>query len=89
MKTIMQKVMLTCRDMEDFMSDYVEGDLDLLTRIQFTMHLAMCGDCRRYLQMYKDSIALGKRIFDCPDDEATGHAPQDMINAILAATEKK
>ncbi len=89
MKNIMQKVMLSCRDVEDFMIDFVDGDMDLLTRMQFSMHITMCADCRRYLQMYIDSIALGKRIFDCPDDEATGHVPDEIINAILAATEKK
>ena len=71
------------------MYDYLEGDLKLLTHIQFTIHLAMCPDCRRYLRMYKDSIALGQRIYESPEDEAAGSVPDGVIDAILAATQNK
>lgn len=71
------------------MIDYVDGGMSLLTRLQFTMHVAICADCGKYLKMYKDSIALGKRIFEQPEDEAAGHVPDEILHAILVATEKK
>lgn len=89
MKTIMQKTILTCRDVEEFMIDYVDGGMSLLTRLQFTMHVMICSDCRKYLKMYKDTIALGKRVFDRPDDDAAGQVPDEILHAIMVATEKK
>ena len=78
--------MLTCRDVENFMIDYVDGGMAMMTRLRFNMHIAMCADCKKYLQSYRNAIQLEKRIFTHPEDEAIGNVPDEIIHAILNAS---
>jgi anti-sigma factor RsiW len=53
--------MLTCRELTELVTDYVEGRLSFLDRLRFQMHLGMCRHCRAYLRQFKQTIqALGK-----------------------------
>lgn len=53
--------MLTCRELTELVTDYVEGRLSFLDRLRFQMHLGMCRHCRAYLRQFKQIIqALGK-----------------------------
>ena len=78
------KHMLTCRQVEEFIGAYFSGELSLVRRLRFELHLAMCAECRRYLQDYRTAVALGKRVFDEPDLPAED-LPEDLIQAILSA----
>ena len=77
--------MLTCREVEHFMLDYLEGRLGLATRLLFRMHLLMCKECVAYIAKYEATIALGKAAFEEPDTPASDEVPPDLIKAILAA----
>lgn len=81
--------MLTCRDVENFLIDYVDDELGFMTRLQFRMHIAMCRDCKKYLQTYINAIHMEKQIFEHPDDEAIGNVPDEILHAILSASSKK
>ncbi|HEV8660913.1 MAG TPA: zf-HC2 domain-containing protein [Thermoanaerobaculia bacterium] len=78
---------ITCRELIDFIADYLEG---LLTEIQandFTRHLDICPSCRAYLATYQMTIRAGKetlRYDDSPDEDA----PEDLIQAILKIRER-
>ena len=37
------------------------------------------------MQEYKNTIALGKKIFESPDDEAIGNVPDEILQAIMGA----
>ncbi len=50
--------MLTCRELTDLVTDYLEGELSLLLRMRFQMHLGMCRHCRAYLQQMKATIKI-------------------------------
>lgn len=39
---------LTCRDVAEQVTDYLEGRLPALTTIRVGLHLASCADCRAY-----------------------------------------
>lgn len=53
--------MLTCRELTELVTDYVEGRLSFLDRLRFQMHLGMCRSCRAYLRQLKQTIrALGE-----------------------------
>lgn len=83
-KTVIAGI-LTCRQVEQFLLDYLEGQISLWTWLKFRYHLWLCDDCRKYLQDYRNAVALGRRIFDKPDDEASGKVPDEIIAAILKA----
>lgn len=52
--------MLTCSQMTDLVTEYLEGKLSLAQRLRFQLHLGMCRHCRRYLSQMNMTIrALG------------------------------
>jgi predicted anti-sigma-YlaC factor YlaD len=50
--------MLTCRDITELVTDYVEGRMALWTRVRFRMHLGMCKHCRAYLRQVRTTVAV-------------------------------
>ncbi len=81
-------LMITCRELEDFIVDYLEDTLPRRQRMIFNLHLRMCRDCRSYLEAYKRVTALGKVAFNEPDELVSNDVPEDLVKAIRAAREK-
>ena len=50
----------SCRDVNRFLADYVEGDLAPRTHRRFEKHLDMCPACRTYVDQYTETIRLVK-----------------------------
>jgi anti-sigma factor RsiW len=76
---------MTCRDVADFVGDYISGDLSAATARRFDWHLLTCRNCRRYLATYRATIAAGRAAFADLDAGADGVVPEELIRAILAA----
>ena len=49
---------LTCRELVEIVTDYLEGALSPEERIQFEKHLVMCDGCAIYLDQMRESIRL-------------------------------
>lgn len=77
---------LTCRKVEEFLMAYLDQELSLITRLRFKFHLLICSDCSNYLEEYRNTIALGKHLFDEPDETATGKVPEQILHAIMHAS---
>lgn len=75
--------MLTCREVEVFLLDYVEGSLAPYKRFKFEMHLKVCPECRDYLAAYRKSIELGQKFFGAPDEPMPADIPEDLVKAIV------
>lgn len=45
--------MLTCKELVAHSSDFLDGQLTLRQRIAVRAHLAMCGNCRRFIRQMK------------------------------------
>ena len=78
-------LMLTCREFDDFMVDYLDGALPAGQRRKFDLHLRLCPDCRRYLEDYKQTIVLTEAAFCESKTPVPEHVPEDLVKAILAA----
>ena len=76
---------MTCRELAEFIADYLSGDLPLQTRGKFDRHLTMCPNCVAYLSNYRDTIALGRRVFADDDAAVPDDVPADLVQAILAS----
>jgi anti-sigma factor RsiW len=77
---------VTCRELADFIIDYVGGTLPSDVRRTFEHHLGICPNCVNYLANYQASIALGRGVFKADDKAAAeSGAPEELIAAILAA----
>jgi anti-sigma factor RsiW len=75
--------MLTCQQLIEFLSDYVEGRLPLTKRAAFELHLALCCDCRSYLHNFQTTISATKQAFADPSEPIPAEVPEDLVQAIL------
>ena len=78
-------MMITCREFEDFILDYLRHDLPLRQRLIFDFHLKMCPECRDYLRAYKDTIEVLQRVYERDEAPLPEEVPEDLIEAVLAA----
>lgn len=76
---------MTCREFTAFIADFLDGGLPAAQRRQFEAHLERCGNCARYLESYRQSMALGKRAFDDRDADLPADVPEELVDAILRA----
>ena len=58
--------MLSCQQITELVTDYLEGRLSLADRARVMMHLGMCRNCWRYVRQMKVTIATLGRIPDEP-----------------------
>jgi len=54
--------MLRCREVVDFLGDYLDGALDPDTRDAFEQHLAGCRDCPAFLATYRGTVRAVRRL---------------------------
>ena len=60
--------MLTCRELIDFLADYLDGGLAPEVRAGLEIHLSVCPGCVDYLESYRKTIRLAKQACE-PDAE--------------------
>jgi len=65
--------MMTCRDVIDVLSDYLEDALTPEVAADLERHLADCVPCRAYLATYRRTRALGAQAarLEMPDEMRT------------------
>ena len=78
-------MIVTCRELADFVADYLAGELPPAVLATFEHHLDLCTNCRRYLTGYQETVTLGKRAFDDEDAILPSEVPEQLVQAILAA----
>ena len=69
---------LTCRDLVELVTDYLENALDQDTRTRFEQHMATCAGCETYLQQMMDTAS---RLGDIPVDTISDQAQQTLLLA--------
>jgi anti-sigma factor RsiW len=74
---------VTCREFADFIADFLDNELPAPERQLFERHLSRCQNCARYLDGYRESIALGKQAFEQDDASVPADVPEDLVQAIL------
>jgi len=78
---------LACREFVEFLHAYVGDELGPTRRALFDRHLALCPDCRAYLESYRQTIELGRLAMTTAAGPSELPVPPDLIRAILAARE--
>jgi len=80
---------LTCREIADFLMDYVSGLLPAHRLAEFERHLAICPACVDYLRTYQATIRLSRAAFgSSTGDDLPPAVPEELVRAILAARQR-
>ena len=82
-------LMITCAQFEEFITDYLDGNLSPKQKFVFELHLMVCRECREFLRAYKASMDLAKDVLKDENMFSTTDVPEDLIKAVLAARSEK
>jgi anti-sigma factor RsiW len=74
---------VTCRELAEFILDYLDGELPADVRTPFERHLAACPPCECYLRQYRTTVVAGRLAFSECDGELPSDVPEELIVAIL------
>lgn len=75
---------MKCRECDEFLVDYVAGDLAPDVVATFELHLSRCRNCKVYLDQYLATIKAGKTACEAVK-QAGASMPEELVQAILAA----
>lgn len=78
-------MMVTCRDANEFLDDYLSDELPLKQRLIFEWHIRLCSGCKDYLDRYRRSIDLCRDNFYDSEEEADEEVPEQIMKGIIAA----
>jgi anti-sigma factor RsiW len=74
---------VTCRELIEFIVDYLDGQLPAGVHEPFEHHLSLCPACQRYLRQYRATASAGVAAFADPDADVPDDVPAQLITAIL------
>ena len=83
-----QHVKIDCKSLEGFVVDFLDDKLPKHTRISFLKHIEECEHCDQYLQRYQQTISLSKAASAEENSSETAKIPEELVEAILAASQK-
>lgn len=75
---------MTCRELADFLDDYISDQLPAELRKEFERHVAECRTCAAYLRSYRMTMTMGKAAYDDASD-VVEEIPEGLVEAILNA----
>lgn len=79
---------MTCRQVVDFLADYLDGTLDRSVRTRFEAHVGECVACADYMRGYRDTIRLARDAAR-ENDAAVAAMPAELVEAIVAAARRR
>ena len=80
--------MLTCQQLIEFLTDYLDGQLPMTQRLTFELHLTLCPNCRSYLHNFKTTINASKQAFANPADPTPNQVPEELVQVILKSRQQ-
>ena len=69
---------LTCQEMVEVVTDYLEGSLGWRDRRRVAKHLAHCTACARYVEQMRETLTL---LGTVPVDTLSDEAQSALLNA--------
>jgi anti-sigma factor RsiW len=63
-----QAVQLSCQELVELVTDYLEGGLPEEMRLRFDDHIARCDGCNVYLEQMRQTVSL------------LGHLPREALS---------
>lgn len=72
---------LTCQELTEVLTDYLEGVMSAEDRARFEAHLAICDGCSTYVEQMRQVIAT---VHELRPDDVEATAPADLLEAFRA-----
>ena len=79
---------IDCKNLEKFIIDFLDDDLPAKTKLSFLQHIEECEHCEAYLQGYRKTIDISKAAFVESEPAEKNKMPEELMDAILAASQK-
>lgn len=74
---------LSCREIVELVTEYLEGDLDAQTSTALEVHLELCPGCARYLEQIRETVAaLGEFSSDNLSSEVQAACRRHSVNFV-------
>jgi predicted anti-sigma-YlaC factor YlaD len=74
------KLLLTCREVIDFIERFLSDELSDAEARRFRWHLRLCRSCRAYLRTYRATLTLAAAVREPPPP-----IPDELVVAVLRA----
>jgi anti-sigma factor RsiW len=72
---------LTCKELTEVLTDYLEGVMPAEDRARFEAHLAICDGCVTYVDHMRQVIAT---VHELRAEDVDATAPDDLLEAFRA-----
>lgn len=69
---------MTCAELVELVTDYLEGDLDEQTARRFEEHLALCPGCQTYVEQIQQVIRTAGQV---GEDDLSPEARSGLLSA--------
>jgi len=69
---------LSCRELVELVTDYLEGALSEEERLRFEEHIGICTGCRVYLEQIRQTIVVVGRL---SEDSLAPDAERELLEA--------
>ena len=69
---------ISCQEVVEIVTDYLEGQLDEATRVELEAHLALCPGCDLYLEQMRATI---DQLGHVPVESLSEQAQSDLMSA--------
>ncbi len=81
-----QGMTITCQEVVDAITDYLEGAMNPDLRAEFEAHLALCPGCAEYLAQMRTTI---QAIGHVPVETLPAHAQSELLDTFRELFPKK
>jgi len=71
---------VTCREITEFLREFVAGELPAEVKLEFDAHVAKCQDCVVFLDQYRATITASRSAVGQSEE-----VPEELVEAILKA----
>jgi len=76
---------MTCRDVAEFLADFLDKALAPEVAAAFEQHLRACPACRDYLHAYRSTVRAARAAWPATPDDKLADVPEELVRAILAS----
>jgi anti-sigma factor RsiW len=76
-------MMMTCREVRDFLAEYASGGLSISDRRDFENHLAVCSECEAHVRSSDEAFRLSQLALCDLADPSPNEVPESLLRDIV------